>query len=122
MLVRLSSFVFSNVRNLVVVKPLRIARSFFGNDPQHIWQIVQGVDHLLDIGILKAGDVVGRRHGHGRYTFGTTGVVVVDAIDVVRAGKRVAIAGAAKYVDELAGKEIDTRIDSGVVQGLCSGP
>ena len=103
-LMGLPGLVLSDLSDLVLVPPLGVDRSLLGHDPKHVGQIVQGVDHLFHVGILEAGNRVRRRHGHGGDSLGTAYVTIVDAIDVIGPGKRVPVAGAAEYIEELTGK------------------
>jgi len=107
-------------RNQVVVPPGGIAWSFFGNDPQHVRQIVESIDGSLDVGVLQIGNGVGRGHAHGadRGRRRAAPVAVVDAIDIVGPRERVAVAGTAETQEEFAGEQVHAGIDPRAAQGL----
>src|ERR1039457_1717845 len=107
MLERLSRLVRMRDGYQVVIPPGRIRRSLLGDDPKDVRKVVEGIDHLSNIGILYRRDRVGRRHGYGPGT-----AAIVDPVHVVGPRKRIAVAGEAEDVEPFAGEEVAPGIDS----------
>src|SRR5580658_732969 len=105
---RLSRLVETRDGYQVVIPPSRICRSLLGNDPKYVRKVVEGVDHLSNIGVLDPCDRVGRRHGCG-----SRAAAIVDPVHVVGPRKRIAVAGEAEEVEPFAGEEVAPGIDSG---------
>ena len=94
------------------VPPRGVGGRFLGNDPEHVRQVVQSVDHLFHISVLNSGYGIGRDHGDCSNSLWPAAVAVVNAIDVVRAGERVPVDRAAKNIEPLTREQIHTGIDA----------
>src|SRR5271157_4105971 len=104
---RLSLLVGTRDGYQVVIPPGRICRGLLGDDPKDVWKVVEGVDHLSNIGVLDRRDRAGRRHG---YSPGAA--AIVDPVHVVGPRKRIAVAGEAEEVEPFAGEEVAPSVDS----------
>lgn len=120
-LMRLLGFIGSYATNLVSIPPRRVGRGFLGHDPEHVWQIVQGVDHFFHISVLEPGNGIGRGHRDGAGPFFPTSITIVSAVDIVGSRERIAVAGASENVEPLTREQIDAGVNAGIIQGLRSG-